>query len=146
MIDCIKQLFKKKTPIPFGQGFFLTELPVCTFRQGDKNFNFLLDTGSNDNLIDLSIKDSIEHKTIEGATTHLTGVEGKSFEVNAAVLSISYKDQKFTDVFMLADLSAIFAKVKKENGVTLHGIIGSKFFYKHQYVLDFKELIAYSKK
>jgi hypothetical protein len=38
-----------------------------------------------------------------------------------------------------------FGHMKQDTGVTLHGIIGSKFFNKFKYVLDFDELIAYSK-
>ena len=33
----------------FKQGMDLTGIPVCTFNQGDKKLNFILDTGSTDN-------------------------------------------------------------------------------------------------
>ena len=35
----------------FRESMDLTELPVVTFYQGDKKINFLLDTGSNNSLI-----------------------------------------------------------------------------------------------
>lgn len=146
MLKFIKKLLKRKVPIPFGQGFYLTELPVCTFHQGDKLFNFLLDTGSNNNLINAEIKNLLLCQDTEAVST-ITGaggnIEGQS---PVSQLTISYKGQDFTDYFVVADLSEVFGKIKRENGVTVHGIIGSKFFHKYQYVLDFQELIAYSKK
>ena len=36
----------------FQNSMDLAELPVVTFRQGDKKINFLLDTGSNNCIID----------------------------------------------------------------------------------------------
>ena len=43
-------------------------------------------------------------------------------------------------------MSDAFGHIKKDTGVTVHGIIGSLFFNEFKYVLDFDELIAYSKK
>ena len=45
----------------------------------------------------------------------------------------------------MQDMTAAFGSIKKETGVTIHGILGAKFFNEFKYVLDFKELIAYSK-
>ena len=34
--------------------------------------------------------------------------------------------------------------IKLEYGINLHGILGSTFFQKYRYVLNFDELVAYS--
>ena len=60
-------------------------------------------------------------------------------------MTIYYKDQKFEEEFSITDLDGAFDIIKKENGVQIHGILGSKFFEKYKYILDFKELIAYIK-
>ena len=36
--------------------------------------------------------------------------------------------------------------MKKEYGVTIHGLLGTGFFQKYKYVLDFNEMVAYSLK
>ena len=46
---------------------------------------------------------------------------------------------------MISDLDKPFNNIKKESGVTIHGILGNNFFKKYKYVLDFDKLIAYSK-
>ena len=60
-------------------------------------------------------------------------------------MSVTYKNQVFEEEFGIADLDEAFSVVKQESGVQIHGILGSKFFERYKYVLDFKELIAYIK-
>lgn len=145
----IKKIFKKmfKSPdyISFKQGMDLTELPVITLYQKDKKFNFLLDTGSNDSIIDKNILDQIEHEPIEEKTS-LFGLEGKKREAGMCNITLWYKDTPYEFVYVAHDMKEPFSALKQETGVTLHGLIGSKFFNAYKYVLDFAELVAYSKK
>lgn len=146
--EFINKIFNKyPTAIPFGQGFDLTNLPVCTFKQGDKKFNFLLDTGASNNLINRDVLKDIEYSNVRKETdATLYGIDGKEQDVDVCRITISYKDTNFNDFFLIHDMTQAFDNVKKESGVTLHGILGSLFFHKYEYILDFSELIAYSKK
>lgn len=138
------KLFGKKEAISFKQGFDLTELPVITLYQGEKKFNFLLDTGSNNSIIDSNILDTIEHHPID-EKSNIFGMEGNSKVVSLCNITLSYKDKEYTYPYLMCDMKAAFDSMKRDTGVTLHGIIGSKFFNTYKYVLDFAELIAYSK-
>ena len=42
-------------------------------------------------------------------------------------------------------MSEAFKKIKDGNGATIHGLIGNSFMQKYKYVLDFDEMVAYSK-
>lgn len=145
----IKKIFKKifKSPeyISFKQGLDLTELPVITLAQGNKKFNFLLDTGSNDSIIDKNILEQIEHEPLE-EKSNLFGLEGKKREVGMCNITLWYKDTSYAFAYVIHDMKEPFDNIKKETGVTLHGLIGSKFFNEYKYVLDFAELVAYSKR
>lgn len=142
----ISRLFRKKrNAISFGPGMALTELPVISLYQGDASFNFLLDTGSNDSIIDSNVLNRIEH-TPSDRKSSLFGMEGNSQEASVCNITLSYKDNDYPYEYVVTDMSAAFGKIKAETGVTLHGIIGSKFFNAYKYVLDFEKLIAYSKK
>ena len=44
------------------------------------------------------------------------------------------------------DMSSSFDVIKRSTGVNIHGILGTAFFNKYKYILDFDKLIAYSKK
>lgn len=145
----IKKLFNKlfgnKEAISFKQGFDLVEMPIVTLYQGNKKFNFLLDTGSNNSAISKHVIDQFEHTILENKSTTVYGIEGKISPAQVCSVTLSYKDKQYTYDYIINDLEAAFGQIKAETGVTLHGIIGSKFFNKYKYVLDFAELIAYSK-
>lgn len=145
-----KKLFNKifsksnTEKISFRQGFDLTNVPIVTFYQGDKKFNFLLDTGSTHNVIDSNILDVIEHSPMDTCINSY-GIEGNKTSHEMCEISLYYKDQEYHCECIISDMGKAFGEVKKESGVTLHGLIGSIFFNKYKYVLDFDELIAYSK-
>lgn len=144
--EFFKRLFSNKPSdsISFKQGYDLTELPVITLYQGEKKFNFLLDTGSNSSIIDENIIKSINHKRVE-TESNLFGLEGQKKTVHMCTIALEYKDKVYEYDYLICDMKEAFGHMKQDTGVTLHGIIGSKFFNKFKYVLDFDALIAYSK-
>lgn len=128
----------------FQNSMDLAELPVVTFRQGDKKINFLLDTGSNNCVIDSNILKSIDHQMLD-VETNILGLEGNAQKTGVCTIKMSYKDKEYEYPYVIQDMSAAFDSIKKETGVTVNGMLGSKFFNEFKYVLDFDELIAYSK-
>lgn len=135
---------KKKTCIDFSAGFNLTEMPIVTFKQGNIKLNFLLDTGSNNSLINKSVVKKIKHNPLE-TNTKVFGLDGNYNEVGLTVISIFYNNIEYTNEFMISDLDKPFSNIKKESGVTIHGILGNNFFTKNKSILDFEELKAYFK-
>lgn len=136
---------KQPEIISFKPGFQLTELPIITLFQGDNNFNFLLDTGSNDSIIDSNVLSRIEHEMLN-VESNLYGMEGNCQTVKRCNISLSYGESEFPYEYLICNMKEAFGRIKAESGVTLHGIIGSKFFNKYKYILDFESLVAYSKK
>lgn len=144
-INTIEEIVKRNnSKISFKESMDLTELPIVTFYNKDTKLNFLLDTGSNDSHINSSILPSLEYENINRETS-VIGFRGDSTENKFCKMTVFYKNQKFEDEFSIADLDEAFDVVKRESGVQIHGILGSKFFEKYRYVLDFSELIAYIK-
>ena len=135
---------KSKSRISFKESMDLTELPVVTFYNNNQKLNFLLDTGSNDSHINMSVLPNLEHEILQ-YQKNLIGVEGNPIECLFCNMAITYKDQKFEGDFSVTELDDAFNAIKQESGVQIHGILGSKFFQKYRYVLDFDSLIAYLK-
>ena len=133
---------KEKTKISFKEGLDLTELPIVTFKQGDKKLHFLLDTGSNISYINLDAMKDLEVEDLNAASSTV-GVGGDDIETRHYNIKIGYKDQEFVEEFGALDLSGAFTSIEAESGIKLHGILGNKFFEKYKYILDFRELIAY---
>ena len=141
-IDGIRK--RNNSKISFKEAMDLVELPVVTFYNGDTKLNFLLDTGSNVSYINSSIIPLLVHEKTDKEMNTI-GIEGNKVSNQFCKMSVTYKNQVFEEEFSIADLNEAFSVVKQESGVQIHGILGSKFFERYKYVLDFKELIAYIK-
>ena len=141
-IDDIRK--RNNSKISFKEAMDLVELPVVTFYNGDTKLNFLLDTGSNVSYINSSIIPLLVHEKTDKEMNTI-GIEGNKVSNQFCKMSVTYKNQVFEEEFSIADLDEAFGVVKQESGVQIHGILGSKFFERYKYVLDFKELIAYIK-
>lgn len=133
-----------KSAISFRESLDLTGLPVITFNQGKNKFNFLLDTGATNSVINESQLPNIKHSVIEGAQCEVYGIEGNTQTV--PFVEIKFKrDIDYIGNFQVVDLSTAFDAVKSETGVTIIGILGNDFFQNYKYVLDYNTMIAYSK-
>ena len=141
-IDDIRK--RNNSKISFKEAMDLVELPVVTFYNGDTKLNFLLDTGSNVSYINSSIIPLLVHEKTDKEMNTI-GIEGNKVSNQFCKMSVTYKNQVFEEEFSIADLDEAFGVVKQESGVQIHGILGSKFFERYKYVLDFKELTAYIK-
>lgn len=141
----INKILKTPEVISFRQSFDLTELAVITLHQNDKKVNLILDSGSNDNVVDSNIINQLEYTSLD-ETSELFGLEGSVQTVKKCNIDLSYEDRNYKCTFLICDMKSAFDKIKKEIGVTVHGTLGTKFFNEHKYVLDFDKLVAYSKK
>jgi hypothetical protein len=139
-----KKKSKQICNISFKEAMDLTELPVVTFYNKGYKLNFLLDTGSNDSHINSSVLSNLSYRT-SPVKRETTGMEGNRIQNDTCNMTISYKDRDFNTDFNVNDLDNAFSVVKQESGVQIHGILGSLFFQKYKYVLDFDTLIAYLK-
>lgn len=151
IVDAIRKVGKIQViqdRMSFMESMNLVDLPVVTFLVKGGNqpikLNFLLDTGSNKNHINQSLLPSIQYES-SGKQEDIIGIEGNKAAYDIINMSVSYKDKEYSDEFTCTDLDEAFALVKAENGVQIHGILGSSFFQKYKYVLDFDELVAYTK-
>ena len=139
-----------KDIMSFRESLDLTDLPIVTFKIGgtkkpDGKFNFLLDTGCTISIIDKESSNLLPLTIVEGESS-VYGMEGNEIACSMGALKLLYKDKPYIELFQIVDMSSAFKKLKAENGVTIHGVLGTKFFEKYKYVIDFNELIAYSKK
>lgn len=143
-VQILKQARIRKYTLSFRDSMDLVELPVVTFYHGKKKLNLLLDTGSSESVINSAELDKVVYEELEGQKP-LMGIEG-NIQMNKVITTvISYSALKFNHPFIAADMSDAFGKIKKETGVTIHGILGSDFFSRYKYILDFDKLMFYKK-
>ena len=92
--------------VSFKQGFMSPNIPIASFKQGDKDINFLLDTGSDNNIIDATALKQFEHEMYDEELVekvNLTGVGGNQ-QVKACKLTFSCDGEDYTQNFLVADM------------------------------------------
>lgn len=130
----------------FMEGLDLTGFPIVTMMNNGMKLNFVLDTGSVHSLINQSVISDLDYKNTSYVVT-ISGIDNASREDEKTVrMKLLYKDKVTEGMFVVTDLSGVFDTVKKETGVQLHGLLGSEFFKENKYIIDYKEMVAYSKK
>ena len=129
--------------ISFRETMNLAGLPIVTFKQGENKFNFVLDTGAFSSIIDSRVLEKLKYTELEGKSVGY-GIDGKAHTMNRVGIVLTYKDKDYSDAFRVLDMSASFDSLKRDYGVTVHGLLSSSFFERYKYVLNYNELIAYS--
>ena len=123
----------------------LVGLPIVTFYQGHNKFNFLLDTGANNSVINESALELVEHNILDIEGT-LSGINGIPVKVQYANIHLNYNNTTYDTEFQVTNMNDAFDTIKAESGIKLVGILGNNFFQKYKYILDFDKLKVYAKK
>lgn len=138
---------KKYSVMSFKEALDLTDVPIVTFYEGDTKLNFLLDTGSSDSHISQTAAKILQKTPTKIGFSCTTAMGKTSGDVHQIDAILSYKGSDYPQTLIVTPtLDVAFEEIKKTSGVQLHGILGSDFFNKYNYVLDFKDMIAYVRK
>lgn len=129
--------------IPFKESMDLINLPVVTFINNGVKLHFLLDTGSDDSFITTSVVDKLKITTKHDKITNIQTGSGVISSMGMITLNINYLESSYENTFIISDLEAPFKHIADSRGIQIHGIIGSLFFRRYGYKLDFNKLSAY---
>jgi len=124
-------------------GLSKANLPLIPVEIQNKSLCFLLDTGSNINMIDTAVYEHFKDVAEQvGEFVHF-GIEGNKEQTITVKLPFSFEGQTYTPVFSVVNLDNAFSKVYDEASIPIHGLLGNKFFIEHGWVLDFDKLELY---
>ena len=140
----LKRSNRKK--ISFKEALDLTELPVVTFIGKGRKLNFLIDTGANNSILNESVanKMKLQCEEFDGVETNTAGGNINLNRITNLVIKFDDK-REYDECFLLSNMDDAFNSIKIETGVTIHGILGSNFFAKHKYIIDYDSLALYVK-
>ena len=133
------------TSIPFKESIDLINLPIVTFVNNNVKLHFLLDTGSDDSYINVDVLDKLVIKKSYNVKRDIVTGNGSISSSQIVLMDISYKEQCFENTFIVSNMGEAFDAATGTSGIKIHGILGSIFFAKYKYVLDYMKLEAYSK-
>lgn len=140
---CIHRDSSSYVEMSFKESLDLVKLPVISFENNGKILHFMVDTGSSISILDESC---IKGLLIKGyaESSNVINTAGGSVDTPCIVkVDISYKDKVYEEDFHICNLRKQFDQCFSE--ITLHGILGSCFFKKYGYDIDFEELKIYAK-
>ena len=132
--------------ISFKEALDLTELPVVTFIGKGRKLNFLIDTGANNSILNESVANNMKLKCeeFEGVETNTAGGNINLNRVTNLVIKFDDK-REYDECFLISNMDDAFDSIKAETGVMIHGILGSNFFTRNKYIIDFDSLALYVK-
>lgn len=139
-----RHITKGNSTVSFQEAMDLVDLPIITVQNNNTKINLLLDTGSNSSYISPGILNLLKYDEID-LTNTTVGFGGSSTHSKGCNMKIKYKKLTFEDTFIIMQSDDVFTAIKQECGVQVHGILGSKFFDRYSYVIDFSDLTAYIK-
>ena len=114
-------------------------LPLLIVKVQAKNLCFLLDTGSNINVLDKKVAEFF--RLPAGSAQHRQfGIDGTLQTTEVVKLTFSLEEREYNADFSVMDLSSAFGKVEEESGIQIHGLLGCSFMEQQKWVLDFKSL------
>ena len=114
-------------------------LPLILVKAQAKNLCFLLDTGSNINVLDKKVAEFFQ---LSGGTAQQQqfGIDGTLQTTDVVKLTFSLEEREYKADFSVMDLSSAFGKVEEESGIQIHGLLGCSFMEQQKWGLDFENL------
>ena len=117
-------------------------LPTIIVEAQAKNLCFLLDTGSNINVLDKRVAEFFQ---LSGGTNqqHQFGIDGTLQTTDVVEMTFSLEEREYKADFSVMDLSSAFGKVEEESGIQIHGLLGCSFMEQQKWGLDFEKLCLF---
>ena len=139
----VQERIKMNKKISIKKAVETIGLPVMSFQNNGKMLNFLVDSGSSNSLIDRNVLDEYTYETLEDILS-VYGMDGIKSTCEKCRMNFTNSENKeFEETFIIQDLSAAFGYLKNEDSTVIHGILGTSFFSKYKYVIDFKNYQVY---
>ena len=114
-------------------------MPFISINEGGfQNAIFLLDTGSNENVLFGYVYQQIKHqlKEVEGNYS-ITGIDGNPKKVTKVMGYMPFCGKYYEMSFLVRDEDDAGRLFSKEMGFLVIGIIGTFFMTEHGWVIDF---------
>ena len=151
-----KEKMKKTKPelvIPFAISIAETmeslRLPLVIFNCGEKELAFVFDTGSDGSHINRSVVEELNLETFtvepgEGKLSVVSTGNGLREATNKmCVIRLSLEDYNFRVECSVEELDQVFNFIKENDGIQLHGILGTNFLRANNWTIDFANNIVY---
>lgn len=128
---------------PLAFGLQKTGLPLILSSGKLKNLCFLIDTGSNNNVLFDFVYEHFkeEFKLLDG-TCRTMGIEGHFVNHPVIEATFNFEGTDYTSEFSVIDATEAITHLQEETGMLLHGVLGIQFLVENGWKLDFQRCIV----
>ena len=127
---------------PFKDTMGESGLPIVSFEQNGKTFNFLLDSGADNSVLDASSLTKLNYVKLEGNRC-VYGIDSNPVQTSFVGVKLFSRNHRFIEVFQVFDVYAL-KKIADEHNIEVVGVLGSAFLRKYGFLIDYKQLKAYT--
>lgn len=113
-------------------------LPVIIIKIKNKNLCFIIDTGSNCNLVDSRIVECFKDIITPAGDYYISGIDGNRQNVDVVILPFNFEGQTYSPKFCVKSLLDVFKDIETESRIQIHGILGVQFLVENHWVIDFE--------
>lgn len=117
------------------------KIPIVSFEHKGNIVNFVIDSGASHSIINTNSLQTFDYKPIENASAKVYGIDGNRIQTTMAHVELIKNNYKFIDVFQIMPVPALDI-MKTKKGLEVHGILGSRFLKKYQFLINYKHLKA----
>lgn len=136
---------KQTFSFPFSYTLNKTGLPIVPVTIGEYAILLIIDTGATYSIIDGSVVNQlgnlIENLNKKSSTM---GIDGKTEEGDVYKISFHIEKHMYTQEFITKSLFDALIGFELNSGLQVHGILGTEFLVKNNWVIDFGNLEVYS--
>ena len=133
---------------PLNYGLSKAGLPLIAVKVFNHDICLMLDTGSNNNIIDQQIyehfKDKFEQQS-KSISSELLTINGTSKGLTIYI-PFTFESIEYSEPFICTEMIEAFDKIKTESGIQIHGILGNQFFLKHGWIINFETVTVCTNK
>lgn len=118
--------------------------PLIRVEVESKHRCFISSTGSTCSLIDSNVVEYFKDIVEPIGCYCISGIDGTKHKVDVIILPFNFKCYTYKSKFCVHPLSDAFKDIEEENGIQIHGLLGTDFLIDNQWIIDFKKLNIYS--
>jgi len=138
------------------KSYLKCKLPIVKAKFKDRDIYFLVDTGSNTNIINEDFVNLVYKDTgiPETKDAKVSGLATKENLCKSIVEEISFdcynsetECEKFNEQFLILDMNlGVKSDLDKNTGLDIQGMLGNEFFQKARWIIDLDQLVVWVKK
>lgn len=135
-------LYDTKYEVSFKKHFKKVKVPLIKMKIAGELRYFVVDSGADNSVLSKTFYDSVDPKNFTDVNYSMKIItpNGETEERPFVEADLSFKKDVFEDIpFLVSDLTSVENHIKSISNIVIAGILGSSFFNKYKWAIDFDE-------